>query len=94
VLTRRSAGIADYWFARQPRWVGAWQRDYLEWLERFKREQKRSLLWQLSRKRFVQIGVEVLAVSGLLVFSGQIFSVVEGWLGRDWGVAIGHPQSL
>jgi CPA2 family monovalent cation:H+ antiporter-2 len=31
----------------------------------------------------------MLAVSGLLVFSGQIFSVVEGWLGRDWGVAHG-----
>jgi CPA2 family monovalent cation:H+ antiporter-2 len=24
-------------------------------------------------------------VSGLLFFSGQLFEVVEGWLGRDWG---------
>ena len=88
-LTRRSEAIADFWFTRQPQWLGAWQRYYQEWLERFRREQKRSPLWQLSRKRFVQIGVEMLAVSGLLVFSGQIFAVVEHWLGRDWGVAHG-----
>lgn len=89
VLTRKSEWIADRVSAQQPRWVTAWQRFYQDWLERMKREQKRSPLWQLSRKRFVQIGVEVLAVTGLLVFSGQIFAVVEGWLGQDWGFAHG-----
>jgi CPA2 family monovalent cation:H+ antiporter-2 len=89
VLTRRSESIADRIIARQPKWLMAWQRFYQEWLERLKREQKRSPLWQLSRKRFVQIGVEMLAVTGLLVFSGQIFTVVEKWLGRDWGFAHG-----
>jgi CPA2 family monovalent cation:H+ antiporter-2 len=37
----------------------------------------------------VQIGVEMLAVSGLLVFSEQIFAAVKEWFGRDWGVANG-----
>jgi len=89
VLTRKSEWIADRVSARQPQWVSAWQRFYQDWLERMKREQKRSPLWQLSRKRWVQIGVEVLAVTGLLVFSGQIFTVVEGWLGQNWGFAHG-----
>lgn len=89
VLTRRSERIADRLIARQPRWVLAWVRYYQDWLERLKREQKRSPLWQLSRKRIVQIGVEMLAVSGLLVFSEQIFAVVKEWFGRDWGVANG-----
>ncbi|MBC7368036.1 MAG: cation:proton antiporter [Undibacterium sp.] len=89
VLTRRSEWIAGRWIAQQPKWVGAWQRFYQNWLERLKREQKRSPLWQLSRKRFVQIGVEMLAVSGLLLFSGQLFAVVQSWLGTDWAFANG-----
>ena len=89
VLTRRSERIAERLIARQPRWVPAWVRYYHDWLERLKREQKRSPLWQLSRKRIVQIGVEMLAVSGLLVFSEQIFAAVKGWFGREWGVANG-----
>ena len=86
-FTRRSERIAERVLRSQPRWFGAWLGYYHDWLERFKREQKRSPLWQLSRKRFVQIAIEILAVSGLLVFSGQIFTVVERWLGRDWGFA-------
>jgi CPA2 family monovalent cation:H+ antiporter-2 len=41
-------------------------------------------LWQVSRKRFLQIGVEVLCVTGLLMFSGQLFDALEDWVGRDW----------
>jgi CPA2 family monovalent cation:H+ antiporter-2 len=84
-LTRHSAWIADWVLARQPSWLAAWQGYYYGWLERFRREQLRNQLWQLSRARFGQIGVEILGVSGLLLFSGQLLEVVEGWLGRDWG---------
>jgi len=84
VLTRHSAGIADAVLARQPRWAEAWTRYYRGWLERLKAQQQRNLLWQLSRKRFVQIGVEALVVSGVLVFSEQQLAAVVGWLGRDW----------
>ena len=92
LLTRNSEWIVDRWFARQPRWMGAWPRYYQDWLERLRRLQKGNRLWQLSKKRFVQIGVEMLFVTGLMVFSGQLFAAVEGWLGRDWGVA--HGQEI
>jgi len=88
-LSQRSELIADRVMARQPRWFAAWVLYYQNWLERMRLEQKRSALWQLSRKRFVQIGVEMLAVSGLLIFSRQILAWIEAWLGRDWGVAHG-----
>lgn len=84
VMVRRSPLIAEWLLARQPRWLEAAQRHYRDGLDRLQAQAKRNKLWQLSRKRFVQIGVEVLLVSGLLVFSGQMFTAAERWLGRDW----------
>jgi hypothetical protein len=53
-LTRHSAWIADWVLARQPSWLAAWQGYYYGWLERFRREQLRNQLWQLSRARIGQ----------------------------------------
>ncbi len=83
-LTRRSEQIADAVLVRQPRWLETCLQYYQNWLERIQRRQSRNLLWQLSRKRIVQVGVGVLFVTGLVVFSKQLFALVEGWLGRDW----------
>lgn len=84
LLTRRSEVISTWVFAREPRWARVWADYYRNWLERLQARQKRNLLWQLSRKRFIQISVEVLLVTGLLVFSPQMLVMVEEWLGRDW----------
>jgi len=84
VLTRRSQAISEWVFARQPRWLEAWLAYYSGWLDRVQARQKRNLLWQLSKKRLIQIGVEALFVTGLLVFSEQMFSAVQDWLGHDW----------
>jgi monovalent cation:H+ antiporter-2, CPA2 family len=83
-LARRSDSIAAAVIGRQPRWLRDWLRYYQDWLERFMRQRKRSPLWQLSRKRFGQVGVEMLFVSGVLVFSRELYGALEGWLGRDW----------
>ena len=83
-LTRKSARIADVLVARQPRWLRDWVRYYRGRLERVQARQKRNRLWQLSRKRFIQVGVEIMLLSGVLVFSGQMLTAVESWLGRDW----------
>lgn len=92
-LTRRAEPLASALLARQPRWLEDWLGYYHGWLARLQAQRKRSPLWQLSRKRFVQIGVEIIFVSGLLIFSEQLFAVVEGWLGRDWLFPYG-PQVL
>ena len=83
-VARRSERIASVILDRQPGWLRDWLRYYQDWLERFTRQRSRSPLWQLSRKRFAQIGIEMLFVSGLLVFSRELYAAVEGWLGRDW----------
>ncbi len=84
LLTRRSEKIADALIARRPRWLADWMQAYHGWLEGLQQRRKRNLLWQLSRKRLIQVSVGVLAVTGLIVFSGQVFTMLEGWLGRDW----------
>jgi CPA2 family monovalent cation:H+ antiporter-2 len=84
VLTRRADAIAEAVVARQPRWVGVWLRVYNRWLEKARQRRARNLLWQLSRKRIVQVGVGGLFVTGLVVFSGQLFAVVDDWLGRQF----------
>lgn len=84
LLTRRSEQIADAAFARQPRWLDVWLRAYHGWIDRFQRHQKKNRLWQLSRKRFIQIGVEMLFVTGLLMFSDHLFAAVEHSVDPNW----------
>jgi monovalent cation:H+ antiporter-2, CPA2 family len=83
-VARRSGAIASAVMGRQPRWLSDWLQYYQDWLERFMRQRKRSPLWQLSRKRFAQIGIEMLFVSGVLVFSREIYAAVQVWIGRDF----------
>ncbi len=83
VLTRRSEKIAEAVLARQPRWLADWVRAYHGWLGGLQQRNARNLLWQLSRKRIVQVGVGMLFVTGLVVFSEQLFALTEDWLGRD-----------
>lgn len=81
VVARRADRVAGWVLRLQPRWMESVIRAYHGWLKRLQAQSKRNLLWQLSRKRLVQIGVGVLFVTGLLVFSRQLFDVVRGWLG-------------
>ncbi|MEY4938419.1 MAG: hypothetical protein RIQ93_154 [Verrucomicrobiota bacterium] len=83
-LTRRSEGITEFVLARQPRWLRDWLEAYHGWQERLAHRGRRNLLWQLSRKRVAQVSVGMLFVTGLVVFSGQLFALAESWLGRDW----------
>lgn len=84
LLTRNSERISGWILARQPRTLRVWRAYYYTWLEHLQARRKRNLLWQLSRKRFVQIGVEMLFVTGLLAFSESLLAIVVRWLGPDW----------
>jgi CPA2 family monovalent cation:H+ antiporter-2 len=81
-ITRRSEKVADAIVARHPLWLSDWLQVYHRWLERMRVRRSRNLLWQLSRKRIAQVSVGMLFVTGLIVFSGQLFAVVDDWLGR------------
>lgn len=87
LLRRRADGVAEVLVSRQPRWLGDLLEAYHRGLESLRERGGRNLPWQLSRKRVLQVGVGILFVTGLVVFSGQLFALVEGWLVED-----GLPQ--
>jgi CPA2 family monovalent cation:H+ antiporter-2 len=80
LLARRAETISSWVVARQPGWVGDLEGYYHRWLERMQQRGRRNKLWQLSKKRFIQIGVEILLVTGLFVFSEQMFGLVRDYL--------------
>jgi monovalent cation:H+ antiporter-2, CPA2 family len=80
LLTRRSEAIANWVAARQPLWLADWEGYYHRWLERMQQLERKNILWQLSKKRFIQVGVEMLFVTGVLVFSEQVFGLVRDYL--------------
>ncbi len=83
-MLESSEKIAEGLTARQPRWLRDWLEAYHGWQERLAQRGRRNLLWQLSRKRIAQVSVGVLFVTGLIVFSGQLEDLLEGWLGKNW----------
>ena len=97
-LTRRSGAISDWLVAHEPRLLENWIDYYQHLLQRLRWRARRSRLWQLSKRRLVQITVEILLVTGLLVFSEQMFAMVEGYLGQGWifphGLEIGFWSAL
>jgi CPA2 family monovalent cation:H+ antiporter-2 len=91
---RRSDAVASALLRRQPGWLRDWLGYYRDWLERFMRQRRKNPLWQLSRKRFAQIGIEMLFVSGVLVFSRELYAGIVSWLGPDWIVPKGAVVSF
>ena len=93
VLTRRSESIADALLRRRPRWLVGALDAYQDWLERLRERKAGSLLWKLSRKRVIQIGVELLFVAGLLVSAEPMENAITERLGDDW-LFVGGPTFL
>jgi CPA2 family monovalent cation:H+ antiporter-2 len=83
-LVRYSEAMAEFAVERQPRWLMTWLRYYQGRLERIRARQSRNRVWQLTRKRFIQVGVEIVVVSGVVVFSGQMLVAFEDWVGSNW----------
>jgi CPA2 family monovalent cation:H+ antiporter-2 len=80
LLTRRSEAISGWVAGKQPRWLVDLEGYYHRWLERMQQHERKNILWQMSKKRFIQIGVEILLVTGLFVFSEQVFGLVRDYL--------------
>jgi CPA2 family monovalent cation:H+ antiporter-2 len=89
LLIRHSEGISDWVAERQPRWLGTWEEYYHRLLERIQQRQQKNVLWQLSKKRVIQVAVEMFLVTGLMVFSEQMFALVRDYLPVDRSVPRG-----
>jgi CPA2 family monovalent cation:H+ antiporter-2 len=76
LMTKRAARLGGWVEDRQPKWLDSWLSYYRSWLERMQALQKSNLVWQLSRKRVIQIVVEVLVVTGLLLFAESLLDAL------------------
>ena len=60
----------------EPRFVMNALEAYHGWLQQVQNSNTSPLAWKLIRKRLPQIAIEMLLVSGLIIFSGNIFEVL------------------
>ncbi len=84
LIARRSLSFAGWLEESEPRWLATWLQNYRSWLERLDELSAKNMLWQLSKKRLVQITVEILLVTGLLAFSGPLLRAVLEVVPDDW----------
>ena len=76
VINRKADSVLRLFDRLEPSWVGRGVQVYQEWLLQLAAVQG-GQWWQLSKGRLLQIGLEGLFVTGLLIFSERIFGAIE-----------------
>ncbi len=83
-LVSHSERIAAMAEAMEPRFLRNGITYYHNFLERFSRLPAKNSLWELSRKRLIQIGLGVFFVSGLLLVAEPVYRAMERVTGADF----------
>ncbi len=91
VLTRRAESISQRTVQFTPPFVGKWIGFYHNWLGRLRSRQTASVLWRLTGKRFLQVGIHMLCVSAMLLFATPIYLKIKAAVGQDWLFPRGLP---
>jgi CPA2 family monovalent cation:H+ antiporter-2 len=84
VVIRRSDRISGWVDKHLPLMLREWIAFYHGWLELMVRRRQRSVLWKLTSKRLVQVAVEMIVVSGLMIFARPAFEWIQSELGDKW----------
>ncbi len=66
----------------EPRWATRAFEAYHGWVQQLQGSDTSPMVWKLVRGRLLQIGVEMLIVTGLLIFSGQLLAEIEVLIAR------------
>ncbi|MEM6884678.1 MAG: cation:proton antiporter [Verrucomicrobiota bacterium] len=84
LLTQNAERIASQMESKEPQWfrkIIAYYHDRLAWLGGV---QDRSVLWNLSKKRLVQILRELGIITGIALFSRPLYHWIESRIGQDF----------
>ncbi len=69
----------------EPRWVTRALEAYSGWLKQIQSRQSAPRVWKLVRGRLIQVAVEMLLVTGLLIFSPQLLTAANGvFAASEW----------
>ncbi len=90
-LIRIAPAWGDWLERRQPERTRLWIGLYHNWIEQLHRRQRSRHMWKLIGPRVVQIAMQVLLISGLLLLVAPFCGLVQRWLGRDWPIPNGLP---
>lgn len=85
VLIRHSAAISQWVEDAEPAFVKELLGFYRRTIDQMHARQQGNLLWQLSRKRLIGIGIGVFFVTGLLRFSRPIYATLAPVVGAGPG---------
>jgi CPA2 family monovalent cation:H+ antiporter-2 len=77
VVNRKADTILRVAERLEPRWLGRTLDAYHGWLEQVQAQPVKSRAWKLIRGRVVQMGVEVLFVTGLMLFSPLLVDLMK-----------------
>ncbi len=81
VLTRHGESMSRRIADVQPAFLRARLTTYREWVRRLQGRQAAGIVWQLSRRKLLQVGMVMGLVSALLVFIRPIFNAAKGVVG-------------
>ncbi len=75
VLTKHAATLSGRIVGAEPRFAARWLAIYREWLGRLQ-GRTAGILWQLARKRLLQIGLHMMLVTALLLFIRPVHETI------------------
>lgn len=85
VLLPVSGRLADGLVAYQPRWFAQALEAYHNGLSRLAARRSSNMVWKISRKCLMRVAVEMLFVTGLMVFSPKLHAMFAGvTAGQNW----------
>ena len=84
LINRHSAPILRLGDRLEPRWLTRVFEAYHGWLQQAQNGKSAPIAWRLIRSRIPQVAVEMLVVSGLLIFATPILNVIRSSLSAGW----------
>jgi len=83
-LIRLAPAVGDWLESRQPERLRLWINLYHDWIERLRQRQQSHRAWGFIGPRVLQIAIQLLLVSGLLLLAAPFYRLASRWLGPDW----------
>ena len=77
IINRHAEPVLAVIDRAEPRWITRFLETYHHWLVQLGNSQGGHLWWNLSRKRLAHISLEILFITGVLIFSDRVLAVLQ-----------------
>lgn len=84
MLTKHSVVVSGFLVKFEPKWLSSAIGVYHGWLEGMGAKQSRNLVWILTKKRLLQVGVLAVFLTGLMLFAPALLRGLVKLIGADY----------